>query len=86
MEIAERALVDIGVKMHALPQLHSKIVAIDGEQLCIGSYNWLSADRQGKYARHETSFFVGGQSEELRGHIAFRDCSYDLDEVSLRAC
>ncbi|MBL8563806.1 MAG: hypothetical protein JNN06_16170 [Gemmobacter sp.] len=60
MELAEQALSAIGVKLHGLPQLHSKIVAIDDGLLCIGSYNWLSADRQGQYARHETSFVYRG--------------------------
>jgi len=34
----------------------------------IGSYNWLSADRQGQYARHETSFVYRGQhlEDEIR--------------------
>ncbi|WP_120632624.1 AAA domain-containing protein [Ruegeria sp. EL01] len=61
LEAAERALSDLGIKLHKTRQLHSKIVAIGTNQLCIGSYNWLSADRQGKYARHETSLVYQGQ-------------------------
>lgn len=60
MEMAGQVLSAIGVKLHSLPQLHSKIFAIDDEVLCIGSYNWLSADRNGQYARHETSFVYRG--------------------------
>lgn len=63
-ELAHAELTLIGVTLHSLPQLHSKIVAIDNNQLCIGSYNWLSADRHGKYARHETSFIYQGEQVE----------------------
>jgi hypothetical protein len=64
MEAAEEAFLRIGVRLHKLPKLHSKIVAIDTETLCIGSYNWLSADRHGQYARHETSFVYRGRHLE----------------------
>jgi hypothetical protein len=58
---------EAGSLFHAVQQ-HSKIVAIDSDVLCIGSYNWLSADRQGQYARHETSFVYRGQhlEDEIR--------------------
>jgi hypothetical protein len=67
MLAVEKAFSHIGVRLHKLPKLHSKIVAIDTDILCIGSYNWLSADRNGQYARHETSFVYRGQhlSEEI---------------------
>lgn len=68
MEAVEKLFAKIGVRLHKLPKLHSKIVAIDSDVLCIGSYNWLSADRQGQYARHETSFVYRGQhlEDEIR--------------------
>lgn len=68
MEAVEKAFAKIGVRLHKLPKLHSKIVAIDTDQLCIGSYNWLSADRHGQYARHETSFVYRGNhlEDEIR--------------------
>ena len=61
MEALEKTFSRIGVRLHKLPKLHSKIVAIDSNVLCIASYNWLSADRHGQYARHETSFVYRGQ-------------------------
>ncbi|MEO1680577.1 MAG: AAA domain-containing protein [Pseudomonadota bacterium] len=64
MSLAKDALTKIGVRLHKVPRLHSKIVAIDDDLLAIGSYNWLSADRHGKYARHETSFVYRGQHLE----------------------
>lgn len=64
IDAVEKAFSKIGVRLHKLPKLHSKIVAIDTNLLCIGSYNWLSADRHGQYARHETSFVYRGQHLE----------------------
>ncbi|MBC7283292.1 AAA domain-containing protein [Hoeflea sp.] len=64
IEAVEQVLTRIGVNLHKLPKLHSKIVCIDADQLCIGSYNWLSADRHGQYARHETSVAYRGQHLE----------------------
>ena len=61
LEAAEQALKNVGIRLRKVKQLHSKIVAVGTNQLCIGSYNWLSADRQGKYARHETSLVYQGQ-------------------------
>ncbi len=64
MSLAKDTLTKIGVRLHEVPRLHSKIVAVDDDLLAIGSYNWLSADRHGKYARHETSFVYRGQHLE----------------------
>jgi hypothetical protein len=72
MEAVEKAFSRIGVRLHKLPKLHSKIVAIDTDLLCIGSYNWLSADRNGQYARHETSFVYQGQHLEEEISTIFR--------------
>jgi len=76
MEAAEKAFTRIGVRLHRLPKLHSKIVAIDNDLLCIGSYNWLSADRHGQYARHETSFVYRGPhlEDEIRTIIDSLRC------------
>ena len=60
MEAVERRLSTIGVAFHRVPKLHSKIVTVDNALLCAGSFNWLSADRKGQYARHETSFVYRG--------------------------
>ena len=60
LEAARSALQDVGVRVHEVRQLHSKIVIVDANRLCIGSYNWLSADRKGRYARHETSIVYTG--------------------------
>ena len=61
LEAAGRVLSESGIALHKVRRLHSKIVAIDTDSICIGSYNWLSADRSGKYARHETSMVYSGR-------------------------
>lgn len=67
LEAAKSALQEVGVRVHEVRQLHSKIVIVDANRLCIGSYNWLSADRKGRYARHETSIVYNGS--HLQGEI-----------------
>ncbi|MFV0245231.1 MAG: AAA domain-containing protein [Qingshengfaniella sp.] len=64
METVEHSLLAVGVVVHKIPKLHSKIVTVDNALLCAGSFNWLSADRKGQYARHETSFVYRGQHLE----------------------
>lgn len=61
MDTVEGVFLEIGVTLYKVPKLHSKIVAIDNDLLCAGSFNWLSADRKGLYARHETSFVYRGK-------------------------
>ncbi|MCF6329196.1 MAG: AAA domain-containing protein [Henriciella sp.] len=78
LETAKAALSEAGVRIHEVRQLHSKIVIVDDNQLCIGSYNWLSADRKGRYARHETSIAYTGshlQSEidVIKGSLGTRE-------------
>ena len=78
LDTAKAALSEVGVRIHEVRQLHSKIVIVDANQLCIGSYNWLSADRKGRYARHETSIAYTGshlQSEidVIKGSLGARE-------------
>lgn len=74
---AEAALSAVGVNLHPVSQLHSKIVTADQDVFCIGSFNWLSADRVGRYARHETSLVYSGaemanEIERLRENLGLR--------------
>ena len=64
MDAVDRTLSSIGVGVRQVPKLHSKIVTVDRALLCAGSFNWLSADRSGPYARHETSFVYRGSHLE----------------------
>jgi hypothetical protein len=58
---AHEALTGIGVKVHAVQQLHSKLVWADDVMLAVGSFNWFSAHRTGELARHETSVVYRGK-------------------------
>ena len=49
-----------GAEIRIVKKVHSKIIMSDNNLLCIGSFNWLSAQRSGPYVRHETSMaYVG---------------------------
>lgn len=70
---ADDALKQIGVTLHRLEKLHSKIVAVEDNLLCVGSFNWLSADREGQYARHETSYVYRGEDVEVEIRVTRED-------------
>lgn len=66
-----------GVELILVKRVHSKIVMIDSNILCIGSFNWFSASRQGRYVRHETSLVynspqVKGEIEVIKGSLEQR--------------
>lgn len=50
----------VGVKVKCVGSVHSKMVMADDRYLCVGSYNWLSAARQGVYKNMETSVVYQG--------------------------
>jgi RecA/RadA recombinase len=60
---------DRGVDIKLVNKVHSKLVIKDDDLLCIGSFNWLSAQRVGDYVRHETSLCYQGKSKNLRDEI-----------------
>ncbi len=55
------ALAGVGVPVQAVKQLHSKLVWSDNALLIVGSFNWLSACRDGNFALHETSAVYQGK-------------------------
>lgn len=57
---AHAALTGVGATLHAVQQLHSKLVWADESVLAVGSFNWFSAHRSGAFARHETSIVYRG--------------------------
>ena len=67
MHTARASLLAAGIRMHSVRQLHSKIITADDNLLSVGSFNWLSADRRGQFARHETSLVYRGShlSDEI---------------------
>ena len=64
LDLAEEAFANIGVELKKVRQIHSKIVMVDDLLLCSGSFNWLSAAREGEFVRHELSYVYEGQNTE----------------------
>lgn len=58
---AQETLAGLGATLHAVQQLHSKLIWADDALLAVGSFNWFSAHRTGEFARHETSVVYRGQ-------------------------
>lgn len=59
---AKEALEPSGIQLVIVNKVHSKIVACDDDLLCIGSFNWFGAAREGDYKRHETSLVYKGDA------------------------
>lgn len=56
------------VQVCIVQKVHSKILMADDELLCVGSFNWLSAQRHGDYVHHETSMVYRGV--DVSGELA----------------
>lgn len=50
----------INIDVHIVDGVHSKIVMADDSHMAVGSYNWLSAARKGRYCNLETSLYYSG--------------------------
>ncbi|TCJ14923.1 phospholipase [Parasulfuritortus cantonensis] len=59
---AREALESSGIQLVIVNKVHSKIVACDDDLLCMGSFNWFGAAREGDYKRHETSLVYKGSA------------------------
>lgn len=59
---AKRNLEEAGAIVVEVKDVHSKIVMADNDVYCVGSFNWLSAAREGSFVRHETSLAYRGSS------------------------
>lgn len=66
------ALKDLGVCVNVIDGIHSKIIFADDKYMTVGSFNWFSAARSGKYANVETSLvYAGDLAKETKTHIDF---------------
>lgn len=81
MERAVSALRSAGATVKLCHNIHSKIICIDDDVFIEGSFNWLSAARDGQFVRYDTSIiYQGGKTAEfIRATVA------DLDSVVVRA-
>lgn len=59
---AKQYLEVAGATVIEVKDVHSKIVMADNNVYCVGSFNWLSAAREGSFVRHETSLAYRGSS------------------------
>ncbi len=57
-----RQLEEIEVSVFELAKIHSKFVIFDKSKIGVGSFNWLSAARQGLYRRNEHTMVYSGPS------------------------
>ncbi len=74
---AKRNLEVAGAIVVEVKDVHSKIVMADNNIYCVGSFNWLSAAREGAFVRHETSLAYRGTSvspeiETMKGSLRKR--------------
>ena len=66
-----------GIDLVLVRREHSKIVTVDDHTYCVGSFNWLSAQREGPYKRHEESLVYKGHDlsdiiEKVTVHLVQR--------------
>ncbi len=61
-----------GINVFVINGVHSKLVMADDRHMSVGSFNWFSATRVGRYANMETSFIYSGDlSEEIESQLKF---------------
>lgn len=61
---ARKLLGEYGIKFEVVNKVHSKIAAFDSDLLCLGSFNWFSANRTKENKNHETSMVYRGDGVE----------------------
>ncbi|OOE42549.1 AAA domain-containing protein [Salinivibrio kushneri] len=61
----------LDIEVYIVDGVHSKMVMADDSHMAVGSYNWLSAARQGRYCNLETSLYYSGQLQ--------KECQYNLN-------
>jgi DNA primase len=66
------ALTSVGAEIKFVTSLHSKMVICDTNLLCVGSFNWLSAAKTGRFKRHELSI-VHGDGGVAKEKLTFLD-------------
>lgn len=66
------ALQEQGIDVNVIDGIHSKLILADDKYMTVGSFNWLSAARAGKYANVETSLvYAGDLAKEAQTHLEF---------------
>ncbi|MCG7491886.1 AAA domain-containing protein [Vibrio sp. Of14-4] len=71
-EKACETLKEQGITVNVIDGIHSKIIFADDKYMTVGSFNWFSAAREGRYANVETSiFYAGDLAKETKTNIDF---------------
>lgn len=66
------ALRELGLCVNVVDGVHSKLIFADDKYMAVGSFNWFSAAREGKYANVETSLvYTGTLAKETKTHIDY---------------
>ncbi|TLX47325.1 DNA helicase [Pseudoalteromonas phenolica] len=72
-------LEQLGIVINVINGVHSKCIFADERYMAVGSFNWFSASRGGKYTNIETSLiYVGELEKEIKTQLDFlnsRGCS-----------
>lgn len=79
-----------GVVVYVVDRVHSKLLLVDNDHMAVGSFNWLSAARDGTYKNMETTMIYTGklsaeieiQLRELNGRTMKVFEGGRVDEVS----
>lgn len=79
-------LEQLGIVINVINGVHSKSVFADDRYMAVGSFNWFSASRSGKYANIETSLiYVGELEKEIKTQLDFlnsRSCNTNKQPVT----
>jgi len=66
------ALKERGIDVNVIDGIHSKTIFADDKYMTVGSFNWFSAAREGRYANVETSMvYVGDLTKETKVLLEF---------------
>ncbi|KZZ10578.1 hypothetical protein A3749_10820 [Oleiphilus sp. HI0078] len=61
-----------GISVYVVDGVHSKLIMADNRFLSVGSFNWCSASRTGKYVNMETSMiYTGDLSDEIALQVTY---------------
>ena len=78
---AALALLESGAQIKVCHNIHSKIVCVDKAVFIEGSFNWLSASRDSRYARYEHSLVYQGKQVAQFIEKTLRDLEHRVIEV-----
>ncbi|ASA57696.1 AAA domain-containing protein [Vibrio gazogenes] len=77
---------ELGIMVNVIHGVHSKSIFADDRYMAVGSFNWFSASRSGKYANIETSLiYIGELEKEIKTQLKFLNSRGDYINKQLVA-